>query len=175
MECSSILKNDKESVKYRRNQNTLVVLGTGVIIFGLWGIIKIIAQALLGMEIADPEDVNALGPVGTVIMTLFIASIFTLDVILRLYVGIRAHREAEGKKYGVGHLVVCGWLIFGSVLSIAVVFWGMTQAEGDFFDNLTAIFLELSSLVITVEVFAASIGVRRYRKKHGMEDKQFAG
>lgn len=169
MECNSILKNDKESVKYRRNQNTLVVLGTGVIIFGFWGIIKIIAQLLLGMKIVDPEDLEELGPVGTVITMLFIASIFAVDVILRLYVGLRVRREADGKRYGVGHLVVCGWLIFGSVLSIAIVFWDMMLADGDFFDNLTAIFLELSSLVITVEVFAASISVRRYRKKHGME------
>jgi hypothetical protein len=169
MECSSILKNDKDSIKYRRNLNTLVVLGTGVIIFGFWGIIKIIAQSFLGLQIIDPADLEELGPVGVVITMILTAAILSLDVILRLYVGLRARREAGGKKYGVGHLIVCGWLIIGSVLSIVAVFWAMTEAIGDFFDNLTAIFLELSSLVTTVEVFAATISVRRYRRKYGME------
>lgn len=171
MECSSILKNDKESVKYRRDQNTLVVLGTGVIAFGLWGIIKTIAQVLLGLQLFDPEDVETLGPAGMVVTIVIIVLLFSFDIFLRLYVGLRAHREANGKKYGNGHLVACSWLILGSVLSIALVFWAITQAEGDPFDNVAAIFLELSSLIITVEVFAATIGVRRYRKKYGMEGK----
>ena len=171
MECSSILKNDKESVNYRRNLNTLVVLGTGVIVFGFWGIIKILAQLMLGIRIVEPEDLEDLGPIGIIIVMLIIVSIYAVDVILRLCVGIMARREAEGKKCGKGYLVACGWLIFGSVLSVVLVFLSIAQAEDDFFDNLTAIFMEISSLVITVEVFAASISVRRYRKKRGMEEK----
>ena len=108
---------------------------------------------------------------GIIITVLCFTVLFSFDIFLRLYVGLRAHREAKGKKYGNGHLVACGWLILGSVLSIALVFWAITQAEGDPFDNVAAIFLELSSLIITVEVFAATIGVRRYRKKYGMEGK----
>ena len=98
MECSSILKNDKDSIKYRRNLNTLVVLGTGVIIFGFWGIIKIIAQAFFGLQIIDPADLEGLGPVGVVITMILTAAILSLDVILRLYVGLRARREAGGKN-----------------------------------------------------------------------------
>ena len=102
MECSSILKNDKESVKYRRDQNTLVVLGTGVIAFGLWGIIKTIAQVLLGLQLFDPEDVETLGPAGMVVTIVIIVLLFSFDIFLRLYVGLRAHREANGKNTVTG-------------------------------------------------------------------------
>ena len=40
---------------------------------------------------------------------------------------------------------------------------------------IVAVFMELSSLVITVEVFMASVSVRRYRKKLSKEGAKIAG
>jgi len=171
VENNNILKNDAESVKYRRNQNTLVVLGMGVMMFGFWGIIKLIAQVLLGTQFIDPEELEDLGTGGTIFVTFFVAAVFSTDVILRLYVGLRARREGLGKKTGVGHLIVSVLLIMGSMITIGILFWGIMNTSGDLDENLIALFLELSSLVVTLEVFMASVSVRRYRKKAAKEVK----
>lgn len=165
VENKDILRNDAESVKYRRNQNTLVVLGTGVMLFGFWGIIKIIAQLLLGAQFIDPEQMEELGPEGTIFVTFFVAAVLSTDVILRLYAGLRVRREGHGRKVGIGHLIISALLIIGSLFSIAVIIWSLISMYGDAGDNFVALFLELSSLVVTLEVFMASVSVRRYRKK----------
>ena len=175
MEANDILKNDPESVKYRRNINILNVLGAGVILFGFWTVVKLVAQVLLGTQFIDPEDLEELGIGGTIFVTFFVAFVFAQDMIMRLYVGLRARREGRGLKVGVGHLIVSVILILGSLLSIILVAYSIMTAQGDFYDNIVAIFMELSSLVITVEVFMASVSVRRYRKKLSKEGAKIAG
>jgi len=171
MEENEILKNDPASVKYRRNKNILNVLGSGVIMFGFWTIIKIIAQVLLGDQYIDRESIMELGIGGTIFVVFVVAFVFSIDFIMRLYVGLRARRESRGQKVGSGHLVVSVFLILGSLLSIGVVIWNIMDTQGDLDDNIAAIFLELSSLVITLEVFMASVSVKRYRKKLSKEGR----
>ncbi len=171
MENNDIVKNDAESVKYRRNMNTLVVLGTGIMLFGFWGIIKLIAQVLMGYQIFDPALFDGYEP-GLIVFTMFFtAAVLSIDVILRLYAGLRAVRDGLGKKTGIGHLIVAVMLIIGSALSIFIVTFGILTANGDLEENFVSLFMELSSLVITLEVFMASISVRRYRKNNGKEVK----
>lgn len=169
VENKNILKNDPESIKYRRNQNTLVVLGTGVILFGFWGIVKIIAQILLGFQLFEPGTLDDLDAGGIVFVIFFVALVLSTDVILRLYAGLRARREGHGKKTGVGHLIVLVLLIAGSVASVVIIIFNIMSASGDLADNIAALFVELSSLVISLEVFMASVSVRHYRKKNAAE------
>ncbi len=171
MENNTILKNDKETVKYRRNLNTLVVFGTGVAVFGFWGIIKLIAQILLGFQIVDPELLDGLNPAGIVFVMFFVAAVLAIDVILRLYAGLRARREGYGKKTGAGHRIVLILLIISSVITVTFVIISIITASGDLEENITGLFMELSSLVITLEVFMASASVRKYRKRTGTEVK----
>lgn len=175
MEKNDIIKNDIESVNYRRNLNILVVLGTGVMMFGAWGVIKLIAQVLLGYSIYDPAELEELGPIGSLLFYFIMAFILSLDVILRLYAGLRARREGHGKKTGAGHLVVSVILILGSIISIIAVIWNIMTLTGEQDENFIGLFMELSSLVVTLEVFIASISVRRYRKKYPGEAAQRAG
>lgn len=168
---NNILKNDKESVKYRRNRNTLIVLGTGVILFGFWGIIKLIAQVLLGFQLFDPELLDGLEPEGVVFVMFVVAAVLSTDVILRLYAGLRARREGYGNKVGAGLRIVLIMLLSGSLFSVAAVIYSIMTATGDLEENITGLFMELSSLVITLEVFMASASVRKYRKRSGKEVK----
>ena len=175
MENNDILRNDAGSVKYRRNLNTLVVLGTGVALFGFWGIIKLIAQVLLGYQVVDPAQLEDLEPEGVVFVMFFVAAVLSIDVILRFYAGLRMRREGLGKKTGIGHLIVTVFLILGSLFTVSFVTFAILNAEGGLEENFVGLFMELSSLVITIEVFVASLKVRRYRKKHGTEAEQHAG
>ena len=56
MENSGCLQNDPGSVRFRRNSNTLTILGAGVSIYGFWGIIKLFTQIALGIRIFDEAN-----------------------------------------------------------------------------------------------------------------------
>ena len=165
MENSGYLQNDPESIRYRRNSNTLTILGAGVSIFGFWGIIKLFTQIALGIHIFDASDEEALGDIGMIIAMFFLVIIMAFDVLLRLFVGLRARRDGQGKKVGKSYLVFIVWLMIGSIGSIYIVIDSILQGSGAFFDNYVALFMELSSLGICLEVFIAAISVRRYRAK----------
>lgn len=157
--------NGRESVKYRRNCNTLVVLGTGVILYGFWTIIKIAMCLIFGVELFDEEDVAEFGPVGMTFLMIILVLILAVDVFIRLYAGLRARYEGTGKKAGKSYLVWCVWLILESAFSIFIVVPDIIDMNGDFIDTYLSVFMELTSLAMTIEVFIAGISVRKYRKK----------
>ena len=161
----NILLNDPESLSYRRNSSTLVILGTGVIAFGFWGIIKLAAQVFLGVQIFYPEDLETLGEDGVLFATIIGFIVMFIDVILRLIAGFKAINEGRGKKAGKGYLVILMWLIAGSAFSVFSVFLELLNLRGDFESNFVSIFMELTSLVISLEVFIAGVSVKKYKKK----------
>ena len=163
---SLILDNSPEAVSYRRNISTLGILGIGVIVFGFWGIIKLIAELFLGIDIYRPEDLEGLDETAIMIVNVTIFVIMTIDIILRIIVGLKARREGRGKKTGRGYLVIILMLIISSTFNVCVVAWDLITMRGAFGEDFAAIFMELSSLVVSLEVFIAAVSVRRYRRNH---------
>ncbi len=170
----NVLANDRESVKYRRNCNTLVVFGTGVILYGFWSIIKLAMCLIFEVEIFNKEDLEEFGPIGISIVLVIVVIIMAVDVLIRLRTGLRARYEGAGKKAGKSYLFWCIWLILESTISIIIVVPDVINMQDDFIDTYLSVFMELTSLAMTIEVFMAGISVRKYRKKL-QEAKQSAG
>ena len=170
----NILANDRVSVKYRRNCNTLVVLGTGVILYGFWSIIKLAMCLIFGVELFEESDLEELGPLGISVVMVIVVFVMAIDVFIRLHVGLRARYEGTGQIAGKAYLVGCVWLILESAFAIAIVIPDIIDMKGDFLDTYLSVFMELCSLSFSIEVFIAAISVRRYRKKSG-EEKLSAG
>ena len=153
-------------MRYRRNLNTLSILGTGVIVFGFWGIIKIAAEFFLGIDVFNPEDIKDLNELGLKIVNITLFVVLAVDIILRIIVGIKAKREEHGKKTGRGYLVIILWLVLSSSVNVTAAAWEIITMRAAFFEYFVAIFMELSSLVVSLEVFIAAVSVRRYRRKY---------
>lgn len=160
-----ILKNDRESIRFRRHSNNLVVLGTGVILFGFWGIIKIAMNFIFGIELFTEADIEQLGENGMVITLIILIIIMAVDVLLRLHTGLRARKEGAGGKVSASYVVISVFLIIGSVLSVAIVIESIFSLEEDAIDSFLSFFMELTSLALTIELFISAISVRKYKKK----------
>ena len=165
MENTDILKNDPGSLRYRRESSTLVVLGTGVMVFGIWSIIKLIGTFAFRIPLFTASEEEDLGSVGMLFAIIIAVILVSVDVLLRIFVGIRARREGEGKKAGKAYLVFLVLMIIVSVISVAVEIDAVLSAERDFFDSYANLIMELTSLVVSFEVFMAAIYVRRFRAK----------
>ena len=118
------------------------------------------------MQVFHPEDLEQFDEFGRLILNVVVFVVMAIDVILRLIVGLKAIREGREKKTGKGYLVVCFWLILGSAYSVFLLAMELINMEDSFIDSFVAVFMELSSLVISIEVFIAGISVKRYKSKH---------
>ncbi len=165
MENTDILQNDPGSLRYRRESSTLVVLGTGVMVFGIWSIIKLLGTFAFRIPLFTASEEEDLGSVGMIFAIIIAVIIVSVDVLLRIFVGIRARREGSGKKAGKAYLVFLVLMIIVSVISVAAEIDAVLSAERDFFDTYANLIMELTSLVVSFEVFMAAIYVRRFRAK----------
>ena len=168
---ADIVLNDPESIKFRRNSNTMVILGLGVILFAFWTIIKLLAQFVLKFEIVDDSIFEELGVLGLMVFMITLVVVLAFEVLLRLFVGLRAIRDGMGKKVSKAYLVFAVFLLIDSLLSVLLMIDSSINAETDFLENYISLFMELSSFIVTVELFIAALSVRRYRaKKAGRGD-----
>ena len=165
MENKEILQNDPESIKFRRNSKTLAVLGTGVMIFGLWSIIKISAYMFLGIPLVDAEELGETDELFLIIFYVILVIVLMGDVIVRLIVGLCLRSEGLGKKVKGGYLVLNVWLILFGILSLWIEIDDLMQLNDTFVDEYITFFLELSSFVILIESFIAAVSVRRYKSR----------
>ena len=164
---NAVLQNDKASIKFRRNSNTLVDLGTGIIIFGFWSIVKLATYTILDIPIYDLSEFDDLDqgdlPFIMALLYIFLAG----DVLVRIIVGLNARAEGRGKSRSPLYLFFNVWMIFFGLYTVGSLVWECFMAgyTETLFDLLLMLFMEISSLVITIEVYVAALSVRRYKLK----------
>lgn len=162
---SESIKNDPGSVRFRRDSNTLVTLGTGIIIFGLWSIVKLAGYLIFDIPIYDESLTSEFdGEAMNIVMATFYIMLI-MDVLVRLYVGLNAISEGRGNKNSGTYLAFNVMMILMSIVSVVSVIWVALTADSiDLFtDYYISLFMELSSLVISIEVYLAALTVRRHK------------
>ena len=105
----------------RRCRSNLRILGSGVIVYTLWELLKPLLIGLLIPEtdIATAAEYTALPySAGEAVAVLFsLIVVFLLDVILRFRIGRAARAEAAGRRAGSAY-VVLAFLLFGLLLPV---------------------------------------------------------
>ena len=159
---SSLVNNDPASVKMRRNRGTLSVAGLGVMAFGLWSVVKFVMECLIGQIREDM--VNTYSDTGTIlawIVIIVVVHLILTDVILRYIVGRCAWRESRGLRQGHWYLILAGNIAAGSILSIYIEAESIILRDDFSLYDYACLIVELTSLVMLIELFVASICSRR--------------
>ena len=165
MEAKEILQNEPETIQFRRNSKTLVILGTGVMVFAFWTIVKIAAYLILGVPIVDEEELGETDELFLIIFYVILVVVLLGDVIIRLIVGLCLRSEGLGKRVKSGYLVLNVWLILFGVVSLWLEIEDLMMLNDTFMDEYITLFMELSSFLILIEAFIAAIGARRYKSR----------
>ena len=152
--------------KIRRLQDHLVTLGTGNIAFGAWMLLKItlyctLYQNDLAQEIHMTEDIN----VQPWITFLFIWILIFLDVLFQCFIGFSARADGKGKRKSIAYIVITGLRIsfFAPMMLGEITTFLFTESA--FFGAAITLFIDLTSVILLVELFVCAIKVRVLKKR----------
>lgn len=148
--------------KMRRYQNLLTVSGLGVIIFGLWSVLKTILLLFMkeGILSEIPDELFV-----RVMFFLILGGILLIDVLIRLYVGLSARAEGFGKKKGYGYVVIAILMALASLTSLVLIFFDTN--EQSLWELIVSVIVEATSLVVTIELLVAAFTVKKLKKETG--------
>lgn len=97
-------QNSCLQVRLRKDRNTLVVVGAGVIAFGVWSVIKAVMYAAVNIEtLLVTRSGERLSPAA---FWIALAVIVAIELALRVYVGRSAIAEGRGVKKGALYIVL---------------------------------------------------------------------
>ena len=151
-----------KEIKMRRYQNLLTVSGLGVIIFGLWTVLKTILLLFLQEDMVDDL------PDGLFYRVLFftlIGGVLLIDFLIRLLVGLSARAEGFGKKKGYGYIVVAILIAIASLVSLVLIFFD--TADRSILELIVSFIVEATSMIATVELLVAAFTVKKLKKELG--------
>lgn len=145
----------------RKKEVNLSTLGTGVILFGAWDLIKFILTYLMyksELEPLIPEKYK------TVILAIVWGVPF-VAFLIRLYIGTAAKSESRGKRRRLFYIILSGFLALISTLVVVgeiVLFFMDTPVT---LSAIVSLLLDFTSMAILYELIVNAVSIRRYRKK----------
>ena len=150
----------------RRKQVTLVTLGTGVILFGVWSVVKSLLYFRTNL-FADLDTQAEPELLPYMLATVVIVALFVFaDLGIRLKIGRRARAEGMGRRQKNGYLVLAALIVLvnitGDLLGVYyIVKNGVPEQSGP--DYIVSVLVDLSSTVLLAELIITALRVRKLR------------
>lgn len=167
------INNDPEQIKIRKSQNTLIVVGTGTVLFGVWTALKMIGSLFM-LKAETIEAMRKLADGGLDQFTdkqvfaiiLGLALFVTLILLfLRTYIGLSALAEGRGRRRSKVYIPIAVLIICVTLLSFVFNFLSVTGEK--VYGALTpdtsfsGMIIEMTSIIMLVEMVVSAIRIRR--------------
>lgn len=136
-------RNSAKEIELRRRQNTLIIVGAGTILFGVWSIVKTLGlfyfdkarrmTALKTMIEANGAEWKDSYYTLAIILAVII---LTWDLIFRTFIGWAAISAGHGKNRSILYIIIACLMLWSSV-------WTITGLSADYVNYLTQITAEI--------------------------------
>ena len=175
-----MINNSKEQLEIRKAENTLIVVGMGVMIFSVWSAIKILGtmivrkDGVLGFIQSTMAENQVISDYFVYVAFIIIFGIFlAFGVAVQLFVGFSAVSEGRRRTAGRLYPVLTVILIIANTMSAVNVVQGLLLGQQDEVVmqdvSLASVVIEVTSLIMLIEMFASTIKLRRYRRREREE------
>ena len=149
--------------RVRRLQDTLSIVGIGVIAFASWSLVKSVLLLLLYDEETQRQFYSINDSISMHDFYIAFVIIVGIDLAIRLYVGLSARAEGRGKRKGAVYLVIATILAITSVVGIAFVLLGMSSGPS-LFDMFMTVVIEATSVATLVLMVFCALRLRRLNR-----------
>ena len=163
------------NAKIRRKQNTLIICGWGVLVFGIWSVIRFILMITLEygyyveaniLPVLTEQDLEAAKTFVTVFSIVFILLVSLGEVALRFFIAHRAGMQGRGIKTGPAYLVWVVVILIEEIASVwTVIGYIYSETAYTLSDVVGNLLLSITDIVILIDLFIAAIGVRQHIRK----------
>lgn len=163
--------------KLRRYQSLLSISGMAVIVFGLWNILKTAMGIILSPDtlLASISQTVEVLPSTTIEFIVFYGVIFVFLLIelgIRLYIGLSARADSEGKKKkSIVYIVISMIVVSANISGMACSYFTANILNMSLIIILITIVVDITSVVAFIEMIVAAITVRSVRKQLASEGK----
>ncbi len=151
----------------RRRQVTLVTLGTGVILFGVWSVVKSMLYFRTNLfKDLDTQVEPELLPYIKLAIVVIVALFVLADLGIRLKIGRRARAEGMGRRQKNGYLILAALIgLVNIIVDVLGVYYmvknGVPEQSG--LDYIVSVLVDLSSTVLLAELIVTALRVRKLR------------
>ncbi len=151
------------AAEYRKNKDTMVVAGTGVIAFGAWYVIKVLMLLLNNQEILKEVFAEELKEVSMTTIWIVIGILLAGLCSFNLYVGLAARGEGMGKRKRPfrGLAIFLTLTHFSS--AVFSVIDALTDAAGNL-EILVSALLDIMGFYVFVELLIAAYRIKKQSK-----------
>ena len=150
--------------KFRKLENDLVTIGTGVVILSLWTLFKTFLYVIVYWnEIKALTD--ALQPFEAALTLGLVFAAVLIEYVLHSYIGLSARSEGAGKRKRPVYLIVAGVIV---VLYFALVLFELLFLFiADYFSltTLVSIVIDATSFAFLIDMISSSLRLRKLRKQ----------
>lgn len=178
------INNDMDHILMRRSQNTLIVVGTGTILFSVWTVVKTLSSFVLLKDEVIASVRNTADDVGFILseqqlfyIVLVIMLIFLiLFLAVRIYIGMSAISEGRGLRKSKGYLILAVIVIIINITTVAISLFSAKSQESlgalSKDTSLSSLVIELTSIVMAVEMVFAAVRLRRAHLRVSQSSEQ---
>ena len=171
------INNDIDHILIRRSQNTLIVVGSGTILFSVWTVVKTLGSLFLLRDelvafLRKTIDESGLTIPDQYIFYIELAMvliIMALFLVFRTFIGLSAVAEGRGFRRNNGYLILAVIMIIFNITAVVMNFVSTTSQDSHAVfsedTSLSAHIIEITSIVMLVELVFSAIRIRRVRKR----------
>ncbi len=172
-----LINNSPEQIKLRKSQNTLIIVGAGMILFDIWSAVKALIVLLIGRadtiasvreNMTDDSLQLSDGAILAVTIIIFMLAVL-IELGIRVYIGLSAIAEARGKRSGKLYLVLTVFFILFSFVTIAasivaLVTGAVKEGTSQEDVSMASIVIEVTSLIMMIQMIISAVRVKKYNK-----------
>ena len=176
------IDNSEETLKLRRSRDTLIIVGSGIILFGVWAAVRLYSMAFLRKS-ATLAEIREAMPEGSEpasdamilgVMFVMITIVVAFEIGVRLFVGLSAIAEGRGKRSGKLYIPFVYIFIVLSFCTIIYYLVAMlaNEAGDDSFKDVSAasVVVEFTNMVMLIQMAASARRVKKYNKRVRREE-----
>ena len=154
--------------KIRRLSDNLVTLGTGMLAFGVWTMIKTTLYCtLFRQEMMEGVELDGELPVWVYFLVVWIISL--IDFFCLSYIGLSARSDGKGKRKTFFYLILLFLrvLLFGGVVVIEIT--SFFKFQTGLLSSIITLFIDVTSLIFMADLAVSSIHLRILRRRQKRE------
>ena len=157
---------EDDKVRLRRYEDDLYVGGMGIMLMGIWSVIKTAMQFFLSSddyfvpEIADPT----IRAIFTALLFVVIAVFMALVLRVHFYIGLNAIRAAKGQHYKKGYYTAAIIMLVLLLLSMGL-YSDMLEDIENIDTTIASILVDIVTIYIFIIVVISTDKIKRIRER----------